>query len=99
MLSLNFWCVSFSLAAVQRPSPPADQPERGAVERGGDPGSVCADPQPEAVAPAGLVEGEPACWEVTVLGAGAAADCGSGGGAAAGEEEQSLGSCLHPAAQ
>lgn len=68
----------FSLAAVQGSSSSADQPVHGAAERGEDPPSVGTDRQSEALADAGLVEGEPASCEATALGAGAAGDCRSG---------------------
>lgn len=73
-----FFAVFFSLAAVQRSNSSAAQPELGAVERGEGPPCVSTDRQSEALADAGLVEGEPASCEDTVLGAGAAGDCRSG---------------------
>lgn len=63
-----------SLAAVQGSSSPADQSEHGAAEGGEGPPRLGPDRQSEALAGAGLVEGEPAGWEVTELAAGASGD-------------------------
>lgn len=93
------FCRVVSLVAVQGSSSSADQPEHGAAERGNGPPRVGPDQQSEALAGAGLVEGEPAGCEDTELAAGAAGDSGSGCGAATGEEEPGLGSCLYPTSQ
>lgn len=93
-------CV-FSLAAVQGSSSSADQPEHGSAERGERPPGVGPDRQSEALAGAGLVEGEPAGREDPELAAGAerSGDVRTGRRDAAGEEEPGLGSCPNPAAQ
>lgn len=73
----RFHCV-VSLVAVQGSSSSADQPEHGAAERGEGPSCVGPDQQSEALAGAGLVEGEPGRREDPELAAGATGDSKSG---------------------
>jgi len=82
----------FSLAAVQGSSSSADQPEHGAAEGGEGPPGVRPDGLSEALAGAGLLEGERCSSEDTELAAGAAGDSEPGRRAAIGAEEPGLGS-------
>lgn len=88
-----------SLVTVQGSSSSADQPEHGAAQRGKVPPSSHTRQRSEALAHAGLAEEQPASFEAAVLGEGTTGDGSTVCGSSAGEEEPSLGSCLHSRAQ
>lgn len=88
-----------SQPAVQGPSSPAAQPERGAAAGGAEPPGVDAGRLPEAVAHSGPAEGEPAGRQAAALGRGAAGDGLPGHWGGVGEEEPHLGSRGRPAAR
>lgn len=84
------------LVGVQRSNSSADQPEHGSAEGGEASPHHCSHQQPEALAGAGLVQGEPDRCEAAELGTGAPGGFESSSGAAAGEEEPGLGSSFSP---
>lgn len=92
--------VVLSLVDVQGPSSPADQPEHGAAEAGEEPRGFSPDRLPQAVAGAGLVEGEHVGSEDVELAAGGVArHVLSGCRTPTGTEEPGLGSSPAPAPQ